>query len=317
MQTSLDRTAQSLVLADGQRVGYAEYGDPHGKPVLALHGAPACRLMFAIADAPARRLGLRLIAPDRPGYGLTPIDAAPTLVKRAAWLAEFADTLGLDRFGILGISGGAPYSVALAARLGSRITGLALVSPMGPVADYAATPQSARDPIPFWQRRFFLHLAKRTWLTHPFGSLGGRLFRASPDTFSGWVPRLAGAADAAILSQTYVRERMIPMTVEAFRQGALGATSDLEIFSQPWGIDYAKIAAPSILWQGTADTVVPPVAAYHLSSLLLGCRLNRIEGAGHFWVFNHVEAVLTEACGALSGRTGPVSDQSSTGRAQP
>lgn len=305
-QTSFDRTAQCLVLADGQRVGFAVYGDPDGLPVLALHGAPACRLMFAIADAPARRLGLKLIAPDRPGYGLTPIDAAPALAKRATWLAEFADSLGIDRFGILGISGGAPYSVALAARLGSRITGLALVSPMGPVADYAATAQSVRDPVPFWQRRFFLHLAKRTWLTVPFGSLGGRLFCFSPGTFSGWVPRLAGAADAAILSQTYVRERMIPMTVEAFRQGARGATTDLEIFSQPWGIDYAKISAPSIMWQGTSDTVVPAVAAYHLASLLANCRLNRIDGAGHFWVFNHIDAVLNEAWGVLSGRTGSV-----------
>jgi pimeloyl-ACP methyl ester carboxylesterase len=305
-QPSPDPTAQNLELADGRHVGYAVYGDPAGVPVLALHGAPACRLMFAIADAPARRLGLRLIAPDRPGYGLTPMDAAPSLTKRAGWLHDFADAFGLGRFGILGISGGAPYSVALAARLGSRIVGLALVSPMGPVADYAATPQSAHDPIAFWQRRFFLHLAKRTWLTEPFGSLGSRLFCASPDTFSGWVPRLAGAADASILSQTYVRERMIPMTVEAFRQGALGATSDLEIFSQPWGVDYGKVVAPSMLWQGTADTVVPPVAAYHLAGLLPRCRLNRIEGAGHFWVFNHVDAVLNEAFHVLSGQPGSI-----------
>jgi pimeloyl-ACP methyl ester carboxylesterase len=58
------------VLVSGRRIGCAEYGDPC-LPVLALHGTPGSRLMFALSDGAARERGLRLIAPDRPGYGLS------------------------------------------------------------------------------------------------------------------------------------------------------------------------------------------------------------------------------------------------------
>ena len=65
------RHSRVLTLADGRQLGYAEYGDPRGIPLLALHGTPGSRFMFALGDAPARARGLRIIAPDRAGYALT------------------------------------------------------------------------------------------------------------------------------------------------------------------------------------------------------------------------------------------------------
>lgn len=134
------------------KIGVATYGDPGGHPVLAFHGTPASRLMYRKGDAAARRLGFRLIAPDRPGYGLTPIDDGPTLASRTDMHVALADTLGLDRLSLLGVSGGAPYATALASRLKDRIATLALVSPMGPVADYVAAGQ---PKLPLLQRQFF------------------------------------------------------------------------------------------------------------------------------------------------------------------
>ena len=66
-----NREARGHRLPDGRRVGYADYGDPDGFPVFALHGTPGSRTMFRLADASAALKGLRLIAPDRPGYGLS------------------------------------------------------------------------------------------------------------------------------------------------------------------------------------------------------------------------------------------------------
>ncbi len=78
-----------VTLRSGRRLGVVSYGDPDGLPVLALHGAPASRLMFDVADAPARACGVRLIAFDRPGYGLSPLDYGATLKSRTE---VFADT---------------------------------------------------------------------------------------------------------------------------------------------------------------------------------------------------------------------------------
>lgn len=304
MNEAETRDRQTLSLADGRRVGLAEYGDPEGQPVLALHGAPASRLMFAATEEPARRHGLRIIAPDRPGYGLTPPDEAPTLASRADWLAAVTGALDLDRFAVLAISGGCPYAVALAAKLGARVSALALVSPMGPVADYIESPDGQDHPIKFLQDRFFLHLPFRTWLTHPLGDLGAWAFRKGPDMLSGLVPKLASTADAKILARPEVTHYVRDMTLEAFRQGGCGGTSDLEIYARPWSVRYEDILAPAVMWQGTADAIVPPEAAEWLANRLPRCAFHRLEGAGHFWVFDHVDEVLS-AVRDLMSAAGP------------
>jgi len=59
-----------LLLPDGRRLAYAEFGRPDGVPVLYFHGAPASRLEpLLIGDAVLSRAGLRVICPDRPGMG--------------------------------------------------------------------------------------------------------------------------------------------------------------------------------------------------------------------------------------------------------
>ena len=88
-----------LGLPDGRRLGYTEFGDPSGIPVFAFHGTPGSRFMFRIVHEPARRLGLRIIAPDRPGFGLSDYQENRTLSDWAADVRALADKLGLDRFG--------------------------------------------------------------------------------------------------------------------------------------------------------------------------------------------------------------------------
>lgn len=297
------RDSQVLALADGGTAGFAEYGAPDGRPVIALHGAPACRLMFAVADASAKAHGLRILAPDRPGYGLTPSNVGASLAERTLWLTAVVEALGLDHFALLGISGGSPYAVSLAATFKDRITGLALVSPMGPVADYAESPEAKSEPVSFLHDHFFMHMPYRTWLTHPLGDLSAWMFRHGPEMFTNLLPKLATSADARILSKPEVAQTMRTMTLEAFRQGGAGGTADLEIFGRPWGLDFSDISAPAVVWQGTDDHVVPPQAARWLAGQLPNCTLHSLEGAGHFWVFEHVEDVVS-ALDALMSQNG-------------
>ena len=64
-------TDQTIKLADGRALGYAEFGNPSGVPVFFFHGFPASRLEGIVLDATARAVGARLIAPDRPGFGIS------------------------------------------------------------------------------------------------------------------------------------------------------------------------------------------------------------------------------------------------------
>ena len=287
------RDSQVLALPDGGTAGVAEYGAPDGRPVVALHGAPASRLMFAAADAAANAHGLRIVAPDRPGYGLTPSNVGASLAERTLWLKSVVDALNLDGFALLGISGGGPFAVALAEFLQDRVTALALVSPMGPVADYAQSAEGKREPVSFLHDRFFMHMPYQTWLTHPLGDLSAWMFRHGPEMFTGLLPKLANSVDARILSRPDVAQTMRTMTLEAFRQGGSGGTADLEIFGRPWGVNFANVQVPSVIWQGTDDHVVPPQAARWLAGQLPNCTLHSLEGAGHFWVFENVETIIS------------------------
>src|SRR5688572_8641475 len=144
-----------LVLADGRHIGCAEYGDPDGLPVLALHGTPGSRLMFALTDAAARDKGVRLIAPERPGYGLSHVKQAASLAQAATDVAEVADAYGFDRFALIGVSGGGPYAIAAAAANLDRVVLLALAGPVGPVADLGRQLRLSR-----WHRLVFNRLAR-------------------------------------------------------------------------------------------------------------------------------------------------------------
>src|SRR5262245_54218318 len=118
-----------LTLPSGRLLAYCEYGDPAGAPVLYFHGSPSSRLEpLLIGDDTWRRLGLRVIAADRPGMGQSPFQDGRRLLDWPANATVLADTLGLERFAVLGFSGGGPYVFACAAQIPQRLTAAVVVS---------------------------------------------------------------------------------------------------------------------------------------------------------------------------------------------
>ncbi len=124
-----------LRLPDGRQLGYAEYGHPEGELILGFHGVPGTRLMYRPMAAEALRLGLRLVAPDRPGFGLSPPKAGRGLADWLDDVGQLVRHLDARRFSLIGISGGAPFAVATAAHFGERVAALGLIGPIGPVAE--------------------------------------------------------------------------------------------------------------------------------------------------------------------------------------
>src|SRR4029453_5465705 len=95
-----------LRLDDGRALGYAEYGEPTGAPILYLHGMPGSRLDPALLDEDYRRLGVRGGAPERRGSGLPPARRSWGLLDCPADVAQAADRLGMERFALIGYSSG-------------------------------------------------------------------------------------------------------------------------------------------------------------------------------------------------------------------
>ena len=120
-------------LRDGRSLAWAEYGDPSGKPVLYFHGFPGSRIEPALGADDLARTEARLIAIDRPGFGGSTFQPGRRLLDWPNDVASFADSLALDRFACMGVSGGGPYVLACALRLGERLTRAAIVCGVGPL----------------------------------------------------------------------------------------------------------------------------------------------------------------------------------------
>src|SRR5205809_4638333 len=115
---------------DGRTLAYVERGAADGVPVLVNHGTPGSRLSRHPDKELYERHGVRMIAYDRPGYGLSDPHPGRSVADAASDIGAIADNLGLDRFAVVGGSGGAPHALACGALLGDRVVRVgALVTP--------------------------------------------------------------------------------------------------------------------------------------------------------------------------------------------
>jgi pimeloyl-ACP methyl ester carboxylesterase len=234
------------------------------------------------------------VAPDRWGYGLTEAPQAPSLRAFADDMAALMDRLGARRFAVGGISGGGPYAAAVAACLGPRITALALVSPVGPIADAGLGPS-----LPLLHRLCFTVLPNRPRTV----STAMRAFRWSLKH----APRLAGelttwraaGVDKRLIRRSEASRRILGSIKEGLRPGTSGPNIDLAIFSRPWNVDLAAIGAPAHLWIGSVDSNVPVAAARALAERIPRCELTELAGEGHLWVSEHHADVMAWIASAV------------------
>ena len=278
---------QQLKLPDGRELCVGSYGPDDGQPVIAFHGTPGSRRMWRCGVEAAHTHGFRLIAADRPGYGGSTAHPGRTISTALADLAQVVSAYKLNRFGLLGVSGGTPFACSAAAHYGDRITALGLVSPLAPVAEADMWPHLS------WQDRLlFLHASRypRTLsvASQPVTALIRRFPRAAFH-----ITRLsAGSSDRALLGQSDIAAIYVADGIAGAADGLNGAITDLAIYGQPWGVDFAAITAPSRLWIGSADTIVPVNAAIALGHRIKGCEITRLPGAGHFWIFAAMPEIL-------------------------
>lgn len=272
-------------LPDGRRLGYAERGVPGGVPLLFFHGTPGARIVLPSHDPVARELGVRIVAPDRPGYGLSSPCADRTLRSWAHDVRALADHLGLERFAVAGASGGGPYALACAAALPERVTVAALVCTAAPFP-------GARHlrALSVWNRLKFGVPRWAPWLLRADLALLAPLIRARPALVARLaarsVGRGAGASDRGDpgAGDPTDADRIAQLTrllAEAFRRGSTGLYSDLVLAGRDWDVDPTTITTPVHLWHGEADDVAPVSMARDLAAAIPRCTVHIVAGAGH------------------------------------
>lgn len=282
-------------LSDGTRITYIDAGVSDGSAFILLHGTPASRMeATGPLDAAARELGLRLVAPDRPGVGGSSF-VPYRVADYPQSLARFADAIGLDDFAVVGTSGGGRYACAAGCLLGDRVRHVVLVaSTVSP--DFPA----ARSTWNKSDRTAYLLARRAPWLFR--GLVGGmtRKLRRDPDAWRGLLPDLS-PADECTLAHGDASELMRRMLAEALRQGARGVAHDYRLEASPWDLKLAAIKAPADVWHGQDDTMVRPLAARMLADAIPGARLHLVEGKGHFSLILDEAVRYLSATGAAHG----------------
>lgn len=266
-----------FTLPDGTRLGYARYGADHGIPVFYCHGLPGSRREAQIFHRACLDAGVQLIAPDRPGYGLSdPITASP-LLHWPRLVAQLADGLGFERFHMLAMSGGAPYALACASRLAGRMCGTAICGGLGEVSDRALRTGMAV------QARLGFRLAEcgAGWLHLAYGLIATAAARLMPRVVLAVMRHLNPEPDRSILRQADVRALYIANLREAFRQGSGGGVADMCALVRPWPFDPAVVRRLH-LWHGLRDGIVPVRHSERLAERVPAACLLRIDGEGHF-----------------------------------
>ena len=113
-----------------------EAGAPEGRAVFGHMGMPNSRLLYEPWVRLAEVQGIRLIGYDRPGYGGSERDAGRSVARCAEDVQTIAETLGVERMAMWGVSAGGPHALACAALLGDLVAAVAvLASPAPPGAD--------------------------------------------------------------------------------------------------------------------------------------------------------------------------------------
>lgn len=285
----VNTTNQYIILKDGRRLGYAEYGDLQGQPLFYFHGFPASRLEARLMDTAAKRNQWHVIIPDRPGFGLSDFKPRRRILDWPDDVAELAEALNIHRFSLLGMSGGGPYTLACAWKIPSQLLGVGIMGGLGPVYEAWAVEQMK------WPARLGFGVAKRaSWLLPLiYGGIMARILRWSPRMMQSLLTISAPEADNLVLKRPEIEEPILASMQDALRQGPRGALLEFRLYAHPWGFRFEEIGLKIHLWQGEADATVPVSHARYLEKVLPQAEAHYFPNEGHFSLpINYSDRIL-------------------------
>ncbi len=285
------RAEGRFYLPNGRRLGYAEFGDPSGAVVLWFHGTPGARRQFPLLGRrAAMKLGLRVVVVERPGSGLSDAHPYAAVADWATDMADVADTLGAERLGVVGLSGGGPYALACGAvpPLAARVAAVAVLGGMVPSVGPEATAGGAADLA----RRFAPILSQ---LRRPLAALSTGLL-APLIPFGHYVlqaySNISPEGDQRVFADPEIEGMFIDDILLFIKGGCQAFVDDLRLFGRDWGFRLADVQVPVRWWHGDADPYVPLAAAQAAVSRLPDAELILRPGESHLGGFATADEIL-------------------------
>jgi pimeloyl-ACP methyl ester carboxylesterase len=273
------RVTNTLVLVDGRTVEFRVTGPAEGLPVVFHHGTPGTLPIRGFERAVHDR-GLRLLSISRPGYGDSTRASGRSVVDVVDDTAAVLQSIGAERFLLIGWSGGGPHALACAARLAGAL-GAAVLAGLAPSDGDGLefTSGMNHENCGEWRAVFGGEADLRAHIE----PLVPPLLGASLDGGGGDAAEAdeeLPPADVAALTGDFADD-LDAANRDALRHGIDGWVDDELAFAKPWGFDLAEIDIPVSLWHGDDDVNVPFAHGRWLASHVPDASFHREEREGH------------------------------------
>lgn len=281
-------------------IGFAQFGDSTGIPVLYFHGLPGSRFEGLLWDKSAQSLRIRLIAIDRPGMGLSAYDSSRTLQDYPDDIAQIVEHLQLNEFTILAVSGGGPPALACAANKIKLpgLKGVAVVAGIGP-RDLTKDGMSIMQKLSF-HAMDWIPGGVVGWLWDAM--LGKSARNPDPAVLEKSIKKGLSAikgSDRELYKDDVVVQGFTESLRGAFIQGSQGYVHEATLVSKPWEVELESIdGVPICLWYGGNDDIAPMAVGKALASKIPTAALQELPGDSHTTtILRHQEDILRALCG--------------------
>jgi pimeloyl-ACP methyl ester carboxylesterase len=275
---------------DGRRLAVRVSGNPAGHPVIYLHGTPGSRVGPFPRGQVLYELGVRLISFDRPGYGGSDRMATRRVADVAADVEAIANHLEVQRFAVIGRSGGGPHALACAAMLPDRVTRAAVLVSIAPQESegldwFAGMAESN-------VHEFTTAATKPESLIVELAQTAAKI-KADPMSHVAMLGSELPEADRRVVADTRIRALLAENFAEALRHSAAGWIDDALAFCSPWGFNLSDIRVPVLLWHGEDDVFSPVAHARWMAGQIPHAELRVRPDTAHFGALEVVPDVLS------------------------
>lgn len=292
----------TLQLPRGRRLGYAEFGPAAGRPVLWFHGTPGARRQIAPrARELAHERGLRIVSVERPGVGESTPHAYRAIVDFTRDVRRLSDALDIERFGVVGLSGGGPYALACAHELPAQVVATVVLGGVAPTVGPDAASGGSSELM-----RAFAPLV--SGMRRPLGSLLKGLVHALEPvagTAAGLFARTMPPGDRRLLEDPVVQRMFLDDLILGGRRCMQAILLDAVLFGRHWGFALADITVPVHLFYGDSDVIVPLPHGEHLARRIPGARLLVRPGEGHLGGLGAADEIFDAVLGHWPGEADP------------
>ena len=295
------RSEGTVTLADGRRIGYAEYGVGDGDPVLWFHGTPGARHQISPdVNAIADERGVRLITIERPGVGESTAHLHDRVLDWAGDIEQVTQQLGVDRFALAGLSGGGPYVLACAYAFPERVVAGAVLGGVAPTQGEDA----ADGGLVSLATRFRLPLE---WFREPLGYTmwgAAKLLMPVGDQAFEIYLHTSPPGDQRVFRMPGMKKMFLRDISEGSRHRFHAVIYDVILFTRDWGFSPRDVEVPIRFWHGDEDHIVPLVHGHHVASLMPDAEVYERAGESHLGALAALDEVLDTLLALWPDRTG-------------